>query len=347
MTEFGFVMEPSPRYTARLAARIEDYGFDIVLCPDTQNLGADPYGQLSLAAASTTHLRLGTGVTNPITRHAAVTASAVASLQMESGGRAICGIGRGDSSAAHIGKRNATTTELRDYIQTVQSYLRGEEVVMGTTASRLRWVDPALIPPAPVDVACTGPKTIRMAADVADRVSFAVGSAPERIDWALETLWARLEETGRDRKELSIGAYIILVCDPQEKRAINLARMISGLVAHFAGMKDAPVDHLPPRLKSLAVRLKTGYDMQQHATDKGSHLTMVDDEFVNWFAICGAPQKCIDWLGELIEKGLDHVYILGGSPVASPHGARWEAGVDELRLFAKEVLPVFGSAGTN
>ena len=88
--ELGFVLEPSPLYTARLAAKLEDLGFDLVLCPDTQNLCADPYSQLALAGAATKRLRLGTGVTNPLTRDAAVTASAFATLQMETGGRAIC-----------------------------------------------------------------------------------------------------------------------------------------------------------------------------------------------------------------------------------------------------------------
>ncbi len=341
MTEFGVVMEPSPGYTARLAFRIESMGFDILMTPDTQNLAPDAYGQLSLAANATRDLRMGTGVTNPFTRHAAVTASAVATLQAESGGRAICGIGRGDSSAAHIGRRNATTKELRDYVETVKAYLRGEEVVMGEKASKLRWLDPAIVPPAPIDIACTGPKTIRMAADVADRISFAVGSPPERIDWALETVHERLAETGRDRNELSIGAYLILVCNEDEQTAINRARVISGMVAHFAGMKDSPTEHLPPQLKPIAERLKSEYDMARHAQQGGTHLDMMDDAFVDWFAICGSPQKCIDRLGLLIEKGLDHVYVLGGTAVPHPHGERQESLIELSRLCAEKVLPVF------
>lgn len=335
------MLEPSPTFTARLAARIEELGFDIMLCPDTQNLCADPYGQLALASAATTRLRIGTGVTNPITRDAAVTASSMASLQMESGGRAICGLGRGDSSAAHIGKANATTAQLRRYAQDIQAYLRGDEVLNGTTRSRLRWVDPAIIPPVPVDIACTGPKTIRMAADVADRISFAVGSSPDRIDWAMNTLTSRLEETGRDRRTVSVGAYIIVVCDHNEKRAVESARMISGLIAHFTAMKDAPVDHLPAQLKSLAMQLKEGYDMAHHNLDTGSHLSAIDDEFVDWFAICGPPQKCVDSLGALIEKGLDHINILGGTSKAESHGARWEKAVEQQELFSTHVLPQF------
>ena len=88
-TEFGIVMEASPGYTARLAQQIEALGFDILLCPDTQNLSPDPFAQLALAAQTTTRLKLGTGVTNPVTRDVAVTACALATLQAESQGRVI------------------------------------------------------------------------------------------------------------------------------------------------------------------------------------------------------------------------------------------------------------------
>jgi 5,10-methylenetetrahydromethanopterin reductase len=341
MTEFAVVMEPSPGYTARLAAELEAMGFDAVLCPDTQCLSPDPYGQLSLAAARTARLRLGTGVTNPFTRDSSVTAGALATLQKESGGRALCGIGRGDSSAAHIGRRSATTAELRAYVSEVRAYLRGEEVVRGATRSRLRWLAPGELPAVPIDIACTGPATIRMAVDVADRVSFAVGSAPERIAWALATARERLAETGRDPRSVRLGAYVNLVCDPDERRAIALGRMIAGMVAHFAGMKDAPVEHLPPRLQAIAVAMKSRYDMARHAQDEGSHLALIDDEFVDWFSICGPPSKCRERLAALIGLGLDHVHLLGGSPVSAPHGARQAAMVRQTQLFAEKVLPAF------
>ena len=341
MTEFGIVMEASPGYTGKLAAQIEDFGFDILLCPDTQCLSPDPLAQLTLASATTRNLRMGTGVTNPVTRDVAVTATALATLQAETGGRVICGIGRGDSSAAHIGRKNATTQQLRTFVQRLQAYIRGEEVDREGTVSRLRWYDDLPVEPFPIDIACTGPKTIQMAVEVGDRISFAVGSAPERVEWAMETANAHLKSIGRARDSLSIGAYVNLVCDQDEQRAVNLGRMISGMVAHFAGMKNAPVDHLPPQLKGLAVKMQTGYDMEHHAQEEGGHLEMVSDEFVEWFSICGGPEKCAQRLQQLIDLGLDHVYLLGGSPVPHPHGARQEAMVEQTRLFAEQVLPRF------
>jgi 5,10-methylenetetrahydromethanopterin reductase len=341
MLEFGVVMEASPGHTAPLAGEIENLGFDILLCPDTQNLSPDPFAQLALATKTTTRLRLGTGVTNPVTRDVAVSATAFATLHAESNGRVICGIGRGDSSAAHIGIKNGSTAQLRSYVEGLRAYQSGQTLDRNGTASKLRWLDSVEVEPVPIDIACTGPKTIEMAVDVADRVSFAVGSAPERIRWAMDVALARLAATGRARSSIRIGAFVPLVCDRDKPRAINLARMIAGMVAHFAGMKGAPLNHLPPQLKTLAVHLQSNYDMKHHAQDAGSHLRQVPDNFVNWFAICGAPDECASRLRELVDMGLDHVYLLGGSPVAHPHGARQAAMVEQTRLFAAAVLPRF------
>ena len=70
------------------ARRYEDAGLDGLLFFDTQNLAPECYVSLAAVAKETTLLKLGTGVTNPRTRHAAATASAIATLQALSGGRA-------------------------------------------------------------------------------------------------------------------------------------------------------------------------------------------------------------------------------------------------------------------
>ncbi len=339
--EFGIVMEASPGYTEHLAREIESMGFDYLLCPDTQNLAPDPYGQLTLASTSTERLQLGTGVTNPVTRDAAVTATALMTLQQESDGRAICVIGRGDSSAAHIGIKNATTRQLREYIERIRAYMNGETIQRAEKESALRWLKGEDISPVPIDIACTGPKTIQMAVEAGDRISFAVGSAPERIEWAVNTATEHLKKIGRERDSLSIGAFVNLVCDEDEQTAIKIGRMIAGMVAHFAGMKNAPLEHLPPQLKELARHMQSQYDMEHHAQEEAQHATEVNDDFVDWFSICGPPEKCEARLRQIIDLGLDHVYLLGGSPVAHPHGERQAGMIRQTRLFAEAVLPRF------
>ena len=57
----------------------------------------DVYITLAAIAQSTSRIQLGTGITNPYTRHPAVTAASIATLDELSGGRAMLGIGAGGS----------------------------------------------------------------------------------------------------------------------------------------------------------------------------------------------------------------------------------------------------------
>ena len=127
----------------------------------------------------TTSLGLGTGVTNPMTRHAAVTASAFSTLQVISNGRAYLGFGRGDSALAHLGYSPASAGAFEDYLSNLKSYLSGEAVDFASDAdvdrlhladrpdaSRIQWLQD--FPRVPVGVAATGPRVISTAARHAD-----------------------------------------------------------------------------------------------------------------------------------------------------------------------------------
>ncbi len=128
----------------------------------------------------------------------------------------------------------------------LRGYLNGEPVDRDGHSSQLRWLDSYHTHPVPIDIACTGPKTIQMAVEVGDRISFAVGSAPERLQWAIETAETHLSKINRPRNSIQLGAYINLVCDENEQNALSLGKLIAGMVAHFAGLKHAPTEHLPP-----------------------------------------------------------------------------------------------------
>src|SRR3978361_321780 len=118
----------SARGAARAAQEIEAAGWDGMLVVDSQNLSGDPYVALAMAATATTRIGLGTGVTNCVTRHAAATAAAIASVDRISNGRAVLGIGRGDSALAHLGRAPARPKVFERYLRQLQAYLRGEAV---------------------------------------------------------------------------------------------------------------------------------------------------------------------------------------------------------------------------
>src|ERR1700716_3526131 len=90
---------------AKLAGELEEEGVGRIWLVDSQLAMKDVYAGLLLAAQSTRRAQLGPGVTNPLTRHPTVTASAMAALAEVSGGRAILGLGAGDSALYGLGRQ--------------------------------------------------------------------------------------------------------------------------------------------------------------------------------------------------------------------------------------------------
>src|SRR5260370_22684939 len=115
---------PIAGQTEERARGVEDSGGDGLGVNDSQNLAGDPYAALSLAAHTTNHIGLGTAVTNPITRHPAVTASAILTVQAASAGRAVLGIGRGDSSLEYLRRKPASLARSQASLQQVERDLR-------------------------------------------------------------------------------------------------------------------------------------------------------------------------------------------------------------------------------
>lgn len=101
---------------------------------------------------------------------------------------------------------------------------------------------------------------------------------------------------------------INLVCGEDAQIALSLGKLIAGMVARFAGLKNAPTDHLPTKLSAIAESMQLQCDMARHAQEEGTHLALIDDAFVDWFSICGPPEKCIERLQPLIDLELKHVY---------------------------------------
>ena len=109
-----------PGRVAELAQRAEQWGFAGLLVADSQNLTGDIWVELALAGAATSRLRLGPGVTNPVTRHIAVTASAAATLQTETRGRVTLGFAQGDSALSQIGCTRLSVMEFEHALKMLQ-----------------------------------------------------------------------------------------------------------------------------------------------------------------------------------------------------------------------------------
>src|SRR5262245_41928611 len=209
--DVGLLLIPEPRQVEAVARMVEELGFASLILPDSQNLAPEVWGQLTLAAKATTRIRLGPGVTNSVTRDAAVTASAALSLQVVSEGRAVLGIGRGDSSVQRIGRTQDPVGAFERYLAAVQGYLRGEAVDREGFASQLEWLPRAGVAKVPVEVAATGPRVIEAAARHADHICLAVGADPDYVGEKLAYARRAVETAGRDPASLRYGAYVTCV----------------------------------------------------------------------------------------------------------------------------------------
>ena len=329
--------------TFSFARRYEDAGFDGLLFFDTQNLAPEALVSLTAAAKETTRLGLGTGVTNPMTRHAAVTASAFSTLQVVSNGRAYLGIGRGDSALAHLGYAPTPAGAFEDYLSDLMSYLRGEAVDFPPDADvdRLHLAD---TPDCESDSV------------VAGLPQGAGGRGGHRSPGHLDCGQARGQDrpdAGRQRETGPVGhgsrarspaevrgwqgdvpfsAYVNLVVHDDGELAWKMAAPAITSQGRFAAMHGKVVGPVSDESRQILAKIHSSYDMKQHGAHGGDFIT---SDFAHEFGIYGPPSYCVDRLSQLVELGVDRFILAGGPDLAMPRPEIAALG----ERFVAEVLP--------
>jgi len=305
-----------PGRTADVARRAEAWGFDGLLVADSQNLTADIWVELALAAAATTRLRVGPGVTNPVTRNLAVTASAAATLQAESDGRAVLGFARGDSALSQVGLHAPAAARFAEELDVLQGLLRGETVDLDGTPSTIHWLAGSTAPKVPVHVAATGPKVIGLAAARVEGVDLTVGAEPDRLRAGIAAARAA------GPAGLVLGAFLNVAVD--DDPAVGRA-LVRGSVSTFA---------------RFATDLRAaGYERDDHGAASSAFAQGFDDAFVDRFAVVGAPAQVRERLAAIAAAGVQRIVVVPGSVDADPAALRRS---DER--FAAEVLPALRRA---
>ena len=230
-----------------LAGACESGGIDGLALVDSPLNDRDIYLSSAAAATCTSTLRLMTAVTNPVSRHPSVTASALLQVAELAPDRFTLGIATGDSALWSIGLSPARVSTLRDYILVLKGLLRGEEVTWRGHTFRGNWQQWTPPVEVPIIVAGSGPRVIEMAAQVADGLILSVGYAPEDIERALERIHAACAAVGRDPDRLEIWWYTELTFADSARTAMDntLGWFAQWVALGDMNAKGVPAEHQP------------------------------------------------------------------------------------------------------
>ena len=198
----------------------EDAGLDVVGPADSQNLLRETYVCMTVAAMTTSKIKLMTYATNPITRHPTVTAGAFVALQDLAPGRLMMGIATGDSAIWSMGKKPSTIESLRKYLLAVKDLCAGNQISWDGATFQPRW--PHFEPfDLPVYVMCSGPKILRMAAEVADGAVVHMGFSADDLANVHEIVAEGCRSAGRNPDAFDLWWNAPLVFDDSYEAAAN------------------------------------------------------------------------------------------------------------------------------
>jgi 5,10-methylenetetrahydromethanopterin reductase len=315
-----------------LAQAAERAGFRALRVGDMQSTHRELYTALTLIAASTSRVQFGPGVTNPVTRHPVVAASAMATLHEYSGGRAVFGIGTGDSAVHNLGGKPATITELEEYIRAVRGlHAIGRAEYRGSPLVLEWWTGG----PIPIVVSAHGPRMLRLAGRVADAVVVGLGMGELAREYAAEEIAAGAREAGRDPADVEVWYLSYLNLAPtvdDGARQVGSALAVGGnLLAKSAARTIIP-DSLRPRFAELASR----YSYVRHAEGSADNpnARLIDelglrDHLAEQFGVLGTSADVRARLASLNEVGVSRLWGAYVLPDLVEFFDRWRDAVTE------------------
>ncbi len=319
----------APGEIGALAEEIEALGYSDLWLTDSSLHTHDVFSSLTIAALRTKRLGLGCAVTNPLTRHPAITANAIASVAGLAPGRVVYGVGSGDRPLTSLALRPAKLAAVREMIDVSRAVLAGERITGAIGKAELAdaYLYHPADPPPPIWLAASGPKTLELAGEVADGAIVLAGLFAAGIEFALDCI-DRGQRAAPEARRQAFEACVFMYgsVDEDVPRAIAAARPIAAwfpqTAPHYcrlAGMDEELVS---------AVRTRYGGGEFQEAGDAAS---LISDELVQQFALAGDRGMATAKVEMLMAQGVRNVAIF-------PLGERR---MESVREFARGVLPAF------
>jgi len=328
----GNVAPPRIIELARLA---ESVGFGDAWIAD-ERFYREVYSYLSIVAAATTRIRLGTCVTDPYSRHPAMTAAAVATLDEISGGRALLGIGTGLSGLAEMGiERHRPVLAMREMVDLVRQLLKGTAVdfkgeVISFQDGRLNFTP--LRADIPVYIASNGPLGLALAGKVADAAIMEGCGTPREAEVFVGRVRGAAKKAGRDPATIQCIARLNCCISDDSAAAHNLlraraARTLTGFVTPLATLEEQGL-----ALPATAIASMTGIPYKAGLAPYEKLNPLVSNQMVDAVTLAGTPREVADRISALRRCGIDGVII-------SPAAVAGDTVDRVIRRFAEEVWP--------
>lgn len=300
----GLALYPSRTVneTRRLARMAEDFGYTHLWFGDSQNIWREAYVSMAATALDTSGITIGTGVTNGVTRHPSVIASAWATLYELSAGRVAAGFGVGDSALHTMGAEPMKVTDLDRLVGDLRALWRLETAQAGETDSTYRL---AYLPTAinvPVYIAASGPRLLRLAGRVADGVILLVGTNPDSVRSAINTIHESATSARRDPQEIDIVLWAPMALDEDAMVARDRVR------AHVSRTVLRPIRvELSQDEMETVDAIRKQYNYYDHMVPHSEHSKLVPDTLVDRFALAGRHEEVRNRISHLEELGVSQI----------------------------------------
>lgn len=318
--DFGLVAQTNPpaRQVVELAQRAEEAGFTHFWTFDSCVLWEEPFVIYSQILSSTERIKVGTMVTNPLTRDWTVTASLFATLNEMFGPRTVCGIGRGDSAVRVTGGGPASLSTLSECMTVIKDLAEGRAVTLRDTQVKIPWVESGELE---VWMGAYGPKALELAGGKADGLILQLAD-PFVVKWAAET--ARAAVRGADRQiddfTVCVAAPAYVGNDLAHQR--DQVRWFGGMVGnHVADIVEryGSESNLVPLALTDYIKGRKGYDYSHHGQAGNPDTEFVPDEIIDRFCLLGPIENHRERLIELKNLGVNQfaLYLMHDDPVGT------------------------------
>lgn len=325
--KFGISLGDAPASKSlSLLRAAERSGFDQIWVWDSHIIWQEAYSLMGWLIGESTDdtLEWGTMVTNPRTRDPMVVASAFATLNEITGGRVICGIGRGDSSVRVIKRKPANLADLEEAVNIVKTMTRGDSWTVETgEQATMPWASGG----SRVYVAAYGPKALELAGRTADGVIFQVAD-PYFIEWGMQHVRRGAEIAGKNPDDVVIhvatASYLGGDLDEAREQTRWFPAVVGNHIAEVLRRNDT--GDIPDELVSY-VRSRGDYDYREHAEQGTDHSKYVPDEIVDRFCVIGDDDAVLAKLRELAALGVSefnlYPHVAGIESVIEYYGANF------------------------